>query len=568
MSDDFSNHQRSRGGLLLVLAIAVFLCIGVLLFLASGRQSLFPPATTAAEEAQPVVLPAAVAAAPPEEASAETAAPAAPERTSEKASDATASVRLPATYSPLLRYPVVFGYGVAPELAEFQPGQAIVATSPADHSSPMTAWLSETEALAKLQTLVGQHSLDEERIFLVTTGLHGLTFATRHASRFCGIVLQLSEDLPPNAPWKTLQLANLNDLPVALDTSRNPHPDPAVRELSDAIFAATGHRPLLPLPLLAPAAAPLPELLARLSEQLPAHRHRLHWQTDRLATGEAWWLRAEEIAVPGQPAVLDAEYFPSSATALAQITITTRNLNAFALKRTWPDFSLVRTFLLMVDGQRVTIALRPNAPEWCGVWRNGDTWQTTPPSDDHPRKSRNCEGPLLRTLQEPHLIVWGTSDPDTAPIWKSCADALAKGWEELAGQPCTILSDQEYLATTPTDRHLVLLGNPRENLLTNGLLDTRPDFLRQIYQQVPAEASQFDPDEEMPLCCLTLYPADFYAPGKLALIVLADSPELIADAWRPLLTPAALTGDYLLFRPDESAPRASGWCTSDWEVEE
>ena len=75
MSDDFSNHQRSRGGLLLVLAIAVFLCIGVLLFLASGRQSLFPPATTAAEEAQPVVLPAAVAAAPPEEASAETAAP-------------------------------------------------------------------------------------------------------------------------------------------------------------------------------------------------------------------------------------------------------------------------------------------------------------------------------------------------------------------------------------------------------------------------------------------------------------------------------------------------------------
>ena len=130
-------------------------------------------------------------------------------------------------------------------------------------------------------------------------------------------------------------------VPVALDTSRNPHPDPAVRELSDAIFAATGHRPLLPLPLLAPAAAPLPELLARLSEQLPAHRHRLHWQTDRLATGEAWWLRAEEIAVPGQPAVLDAEYFPSSATALAQITITTKNLNAFALKRTWPDFSAV-----------------------------------------------------------------------------------------------------------------------------------------------------------------------------------------------------------------------------------
>ena len=67
---------------------------------------------------------------------------------------------------------------------------------------------------------------------------------------------------------------------------------------------------------------------------------------------------------------------------------------------------------------------------------------------------------------------------------------------------------------------------------------------------------------------VTLYPADFYAPGKLALIVLADSPELIADAWRPLLTPAALTGDYLLFRPDESAPRASGWCTPDWEVEE
>ena len=118
--------------------------------------------------------------------------------------------------------------------------------------------------------------------------------------------------------------------------------------------------------------------------------------------------------------------------------------------------------------------------------------------------------------------------------------------------------------------HLILLGSPRENLVTNGLLDTHPDFLRQIYQQDSLSANVFTPDveEETSLCCLTLFPADFYTPGKLALVVLADSPEFIEKSWQPLFSPQALQCDFLLFHPYETVPRASGWCNSVWEVDD
>ena len=54
----------------------------------------------------------------------------------------------------------------------------------------------------------------------------------------------------------------------------------------------------------------------------------------------------------------------------------------------------------------------------------------------------------------------------------------------------------------------------------------------------------------------------------IALAVLADSPEFIEKSWQPLFSPQALQCDFLLFHPDETVPRASGWCNSAWEVDD
>ena len=564
MSDDFSPHQRSWIGLIIVLGVAVILCLCVIAFLASGQQDIFKrtnsnplPAGTIA----PAVAVDAGAEPPLEESSATEQPP---------VGATTWSVRLPDAYTALIRYPVVFEYATAePQLPSVQPGQAILVTFRPNLSNPLNAWCAETDALKHLQELPGQYSVDPERIYLVTTGLPGLAFATRHASHFCGLLLQLTEDLVPSS-WDTLPLGNLNNLPVVLDTSRNPHPDPAVQDLERALATATGCRPHVPLHPLAPNAPLLPQLLSQLTLDAPSRHDHLSWQTDLLATGEAWWLRVEEIATPGQPASFDAEYLHGNAVAVAQITITTQNLNAFAIRRTWKDFAKVRTFILTVDGQRVNLLIRPNTPEWCVIWKHDNGWQPTTPPHDRPRKTIACEGPLVRVLQEPHVIVWGSADPDTAPLWKKSANNLASRWQELTQQSAETLSDQEFISQGVTGMHLILLGSPRENLVTNGLLDTHPDFLRQIYQQDSLSANVFTPDveEETSLCCLTLFPADFYTPGKLALVVLADSPEFIEKSWQPLFSPQALQCEFLLFHPDETVPRASGWCNSVWEVDD
>ena len=564
MSDDFSNHQRSWIGLFIVLGVAVILCLCVIAFLASGQQDIFkrsnsnPPSAGAISPA----IAADVGAEPPlEESSAIEHPPI----------DAnTWSVRLPDAYTSLIRYPVVFEYATAePQLPSVQPGQTILVTFRPNLSDPLNAWFAENDAVKCLEELPGQYSIDAERIYLVTTGLPGLTFATRHASHFCGLLLQLTEDLIPFS-WDTLPLANLNNLPVILDTSRNPHPDPAVIDLEKALITATGRRPHAPLHPLAPNVPLLPQLLAQLTLDAPSHHNNISWQTDLLATGEAWWLRAEEIATPGQPASFDAEYHHGSAAAMAQITITTKNLSAFAIRRTWKDFAKVRTFILTVDGQRVDLLIRPNSPEWCVIWKHDNGWQPTSPPHDRPRKTIACEGPLVRALQEPHVIVWGATDPDTAPLWKKSANDLASRWQELTQQSAEILSDQEFISQGVTGMHLILLGSPRENLVTNGLLDTHPDFLRQIYQKDSLSANVFTPDaeNETSLCCLTLFPADYYTPDKLALVILADSPEFIEKSWQPLFSPQALQCDFLLFHPDEPVPRATGWCNSAWEVDD
>ena len=75
-------------------------------------------------------------------------------------------------------------------------------------------------------------------------------------------------------------------------------------------------------------------------------------------------------------------------------------------------------------------------------------------------------------------------------------------------------------------------------------------------------------NEELPMCCITLYPSDIYTQNKRALAIIADAPEFIPEAWKPLFTEEALKADYLLFQPGEGNPRASGFCTPDWQIGE
>ena len=319
---------------------------------------------------------------------------------------------------------------------------------------------------------------------------------------------------------------------------------------------------------IAPPSSPLPEMLSNLSMLLPLHHDEIHWQTDSISNGEAWWLRAEELENYGEPATFSASYEPGYINSVAlQISIKTNNLNAFSLKRTWKEFSEVHTFILAVDGQRVDLPTRSIDPEWCVIRKKDGLWQSdsTPPSGND--KTSASEGPIVRVLQEPFLIVTGTaSNPETTAKWQQSAQALADQWHQLTGKNATVLKDSACTPEALAGHHLILLGGPRENLLVNSLLDDHPEFLRDIYLHARAAEEPADTSGPPDLCCMTLYPAGLYSSNKLALIVLADIPADIAEAWKPLFTPLATQGDYLLFSPHEATPRTVGWCTSMWDI--
>ena len=492
------------------------------------------------------------------------------------------SVVLPPDYNPEQSYPVVFEYATRePQLVNLQPGQAILASFAAQTDTPLKASLSEANALAQLAALQKEYHLDEDRIYLVTADLAGLAFASRHASSFSAAVLQFTQN-PAADAWKDLPLDNLNNLEFCIDTSRLPLPDASLRKLYDELELHL--RPMIAMyeyPIAHPS-SPLPEMLSLLSMTLPLHHDRIHWQTDSISNGEAWWLRAERLENYGKPATFWARYEPDDINSVAlQIRIKTTNLNALALKRTWKDFKEVRTFILTIDDQRIFLPTRSIDPEWCVIRKKDGNWQADSAEPTELCKSASCEGPIAHLFQGPFLIIPGTADTDTAAMWQQSAQDLAQRWKEATGQTATILPDSACTSQTLAGHHLVLLGSPRENLLVNNLLDEHPEFLREIYLRNHSDDDATETPETARLCCLSLYPAAPYSSGKLALIVLADHPSDIGFAWQPLFTTMATQGDYLLFQPNETANgetekewdnvhdfrvRAVGWFSSTWEM--
>ncbi|MBQ4480132.1 MAG: hypothetical protein II943_05800 [Victivallales bacterium] len=475
---------------------------------------------------------------------------------------------LPQDYKPELPYPVVFEYATGkPQLANLQPGQAILASYDAQTDAPLKAFLAEADALNRLEALRKEYHIDDERIYLVTADLAGLSFAARHASRFSAAVLQFTADPAPDA-WEELPLRNLDNLEFCLDSSRLPLPGDSLRKLRDKLESTPWKTPdMMEFPV-APTTSSLPAALANLSMTLPLHLDKLHWQTDSLANGEAWWLRAEGLEKYGEEATFSGQYEPGNlGMSMLQVDIKTGNLNAFAIKRTWKDFSEVRTFILNIDGQRVPLPTRPIDPEWCVLRKKDGTWQpdSAPPPENC--KTGACEGPIARVLQAPFLIVAGTADSDTAAQWQQSAQALAAHCHQFTGQEATVIADSACTPEVLEGHHLILLGGPRENLLASNILDGNPEFLRDIYLLArTSEEHNALPMETPNLCCMTLSPAGIYSPNNLALIVLADNPADIAEAWRPFFTPLATQGDFLLFRPRETNPCIIGWCSSTWDI--
>ncbi|MBR6471889.1 MAG: hypothetical protein IKS83_08840 [Victivallales bacterium] len=545
MSD---SHNHSWYLLLAALGITVLMCISICAVFTGHRLASQQPNEPPSDGMPPAAVPAA------------TAASEAPVK-----EDVRWSVVLPPDYQPELSYPVVFEYATSePQLVNLQPGQAILASFAAQTETPLKASLSEANALNQLAALQKEYHIDEDRIFLVTADLAGLDFAARHASRFSAAVLQFTQN-PVQGAWKDLPLDNLHNLEFCLDTSRLPLPNASLRELYDEL--QVHHRLRIPMyesPVAHPS-SPLPEMLSHLSMLLPAYHDEIHWQTDSISNGEAWWLRAEGLGKYDDPAIFSAKYELGIPPTLAQVIIQTSNLNAFAIRRTWRDFAGVCTFSLMVDGQNLDLATKAIDPEWCVLRKKDGLWQPDSAQPPENCKTAVCEGPIARVLQEPFLIVTGTADTENATKWQQSAQAFANQWHQLTGQNVVVMTDGACTPETLKGHHLILFGGPRENHLVNNLLDDHPEFLRDIYLRNPRPEEDFEQDTQK-LCCLTLYPASLFVPGKLALIVLADNPADIPAAWQPLFSSLATQGDYLLFLPGEPSPRASGWFTGGWEI--
>lgn len=297
----------------------------------------------------------------------------------------------------------------------------------------------------------------------------------------------------------------------------------------------------------------------------------ISWSAALLKHGRAYWLRMEQFKEPVRFGKINAEI-----TAENRVSIKTGNLLAFSLQRPPSLFIPDKPLFLEIDGERVIMPLWRGDPEEWHTLRcdpiHGWDWESKLPVPELNKKA-NFEGPIQEVLLSPFLLVVGTqsADPAMNAAWLREAKTFVQEWRRRNNASCLVVKDVDCTMKMISERNLILLGGPSDNRISMLFADVLP--LHEIFS--PLRGSNLDL-EAADIGYQLLYPAGNLAPGRLLVVLGANSPEGAWQQWGRFgnwfnwgVYDSKKYYDYAIFDARSASPETmllTGWFGTDWSL--
>ncbi len=521
----------------------------------------------------------------------------------------TYSISVPSAYDPTVRWPLVVSMHGHGWYAPFQ-GHPAPAYSGAfclsPHGRGATDYkdLGELDVLQAISEVEKDFTIDPDRIYLTGSSMGGtgsFHLGVHYADRFAGIfpVVGNADNLAWTARWgwnrmfcgrnwelrnwlqeghtarafagnlfnlPTYILAGAGDVVVPPEHSRNMTAE--LRQLGCPVeyreFPGVGHGGF-------PADAINSGLSWICSWPRNPFPRRISKRAALLKHGRSYWMRMEQFAEPLKFAEITAEI-----TAENRLAIKTGNLLSFSLQRPLVLFNPAKPLFLEIDGERVIMPLGDGDPEAWHTLRcdaiHGWDWESNLPVPELIKKP-NFEGPLHEVLLSPFLLVVGTqsADPAMNAAWLREAKTFVQEWRRRNNASCLVVKDVDCTMKMISERNLILLGGPSDNRVSLFFADVLP--LYEIF--APLRGKNLDL-EAADIGYQLLYPAGNLAPGRLLVMLGANSPEGAWQQWGRFgnwfnwgVYDSKKYYDYAIFDARSASPETmllTGWFGTDWSL--
>lgn len=521
----------------------------------------------------------------------------------------TYSISVPAAYDPVVRWPLVVsmhGHGwYAPFQGHPAPSYSgAFCLSPQGRGATDYKDLGELDVLQAISEVQKDFNIDPDRIYLTGSSMGGtgsFHLGVHYADRFAGIfpIVGNADNLAWTARWgwnrifsgrntelrnwlqeghtarafagnlfnlPTYILAGAGDTVVPPEHSRNTTAE--LRKLGCPVeyreFPGVGHGGF-------PADAVNSGLSWICSWPRKPFPHSISWRAALLKHGRAYWLRMEQFKEPVRFAEINAEI-----TAENRVTIKTVNLLSFSLQRPPALFSPGKPLFLEIDGERVIMPLGHGDPDaWHTLRRDpihGWDWESKLPVPVLSKKA-NFEGPIQEVLLSPFLLVVGTlsQNPATNAAWRGEANTFVQEWRRRNNTSCLVINDVDCTMKMISERNLILLGGPSDNCVSALFSDALPFY--EIF--APLRGKNLDL-EAADIGYQLIYPAGNLAPGRLLVVLGANSPEGIWQQWGRFgnwfnwgVYDSKKYYDYAIFDARSASPETmllTGWFGTDWSL--
>jgi pimeloyl-ACP methyl ester carboxylesterase len=521
----------------------------------------------------------------------------------------TYSISIPAAYDPIVRWPLIVsmhGHGwYAPFQGHPAPSyRGAFCLSPQGRGATDYKDLGEIDVLEAIAEVKKSFNIDSDRVYLTGSSMGGtgsFNLAVHYADQFAGIfpIVGNADNLAWTARWgwnrnfpgrntelrhwlqeghsarafaknlfnlPSYILAGAGDVVVPPEHSRNMTAE--LRGLGYPVeyreFPGVGHGGF-------PGDAVNSGLSWTCSWVRNPFPRKISWRAALLKHGRAYWLRMEQFAEPLRFGEIEAEI-----TAENRISIKTDNLLSFSLQRPDALFNPKKPLFLEIDGERVIMSLWPGDGEiWHTLRRDpihGWDWENNLPVPEMSKKS-SFEGPIQEVLLSPFLLVVGTqsSDPAMNAAWLREANTFAHEWRRRNNASCLVVKDVDCTMQMLSERNLILLGGPTDNKISNFFTDMLP--LHEIF--MPLRGKNLDL-EASDIGYQLLYPAGHLAPGRLLVLLGANSPEGAWQQWGRFgnwfnwgVYDSKKYYDYAIFDARSASPETmllTGWFGTDWSL--
>ncbi len=391
------------------------------------------------------------------------------------------TVYLPKNYNSATEYGLVFAlhghtdndWNAASNLSRSQPEGVIIA-APYGRGDIGYRTIGEQDVLDVLRLVEETYSIDRNRIYLVGWSMGGMgtwRIAQEYTDLFAAVA--------PFCGWTgTGYLCNLMNTPTLIvhgdaDPTVSPTLDRTAAAKLGQLGAPVEYRELKgvdhdtwsPAVLAAAGIDVLSYFDSHVKNDWPA---KLTVAVADPRYGRHFWVRVDELTSPPLVGRIDAEIVDETL-----VGVKTEKIGAFALDLRHPSLTSHGAIVVNIDNDSMVVA--GGTPAACFVRGADERWSFTTPPD--PALARHEGAGWAGVFLGPLTIVYGTQDPDRAPILRLAAQSIAD-WAAGPQIPVgstigefKIRSDLEVTEQDLESGNLLLIGGESENRLSKAQLD-------------------------------------------------------------------------------------------------